>query len=201
MVSTPLVRSTPDLSRIGPVQITRFPFGSRRERCSAPSCRFRRWRLQTSGSSLCRAGPRSKPSERDVVSRGAELSADGHYVLRLDYPGVGHSSGAPQIFDLESPPIWAMEAACRFLVEETPVERVILAGSCFGARVALRAARGLDRVVSVAMVAGPVYARRPSLARRLGSIPRRVLGLGRWIERPTTRLNSGGRATSLRSAG
>jgi pimeloyl-ACP methyl ester carboxylesterase len=105
-----------------------------------------------------------------------ELSSRGVFVLRLDYPGVGHSSGAPQIFDLESPPAWAMEAASRFLLEETPVERVILAGSCFGARIALNAARGLERVVSVAMVAGPVFARRPSLARRVGSIPRRILG-------------------------
>jgi pimeloyl-ACP methyl ester carboxylesterase len=145
---------------------------------------------------------RDRSHRNGMWARAArELSARGVYVLRLDYPGVGHSSGDPQIFDLESPPAWAMEAACRFLVEETPVERVILAGSCFGARMALKAARGLDRVVSVAMVAGPVYARRPSLARRLGSIPRRVLGLqrsDRAADNPAQQRREGNLATERR---
>jgi pimeloyl-ACP methyl ester carboxylesterase len=127
---------------------------------------------------------RDRSHRNGMWARAAqELAARGLYVVRLDYPGVGHSSGDPQIFDLESPPAWAMEAAVRFLVQETPVERVVLAGSCFGARIALKAARGLEPVVSVAMVAGPVYARRPSLARRWGSIPRRLLG-GRRDDRP-----------------
>jgi pimeloyl-ACP methyl ester carboxylesterase len=60
-----------------------------------------------------------------------------------------------------------MEAAARFLLEETPVERVILAGSCFGARIALSAAAGMDRVASVAMVAPPIFVRGPSRARKL----------------------------------
>jgi pimeloyl-ACP methyl ester carboxylesterase len=145
---------------------------------------------------------RDRSHRNGMWARAArELAARGLYVLRLDYPGVGHSSGDPQIFDLESPPAWAMEAACRFLVEETPVERVILAGSCFGARMALKAARGLDRVVSVAMVAGPVYARRPSLARRLGSIPRRVLGLqrsDRAADNPAQQRREGNLATERR---
>lgn len=104
------------------------------------------------------------------------IAARGMYALRLDYPGVGHSSGPPQIFDLESPPVWAMEAACRFLVEQTPVRRFLLAGSCFGARVALQAARGIENVASVAMVASPVFMRRPTLGRRLRQIPNRVFG-------------------------
>jgi pimeloyl-ACP methyl ester carboxylesterase len=101
------------------------------------------------------------------VRAGRELADRGAYVLRLDYPGVGHSSGDPHIFDLESPPAWPMEAAARFLLEETPVERVILAGSCFGARIALSAAAGMDRVASVAMVAPPIFVRGPSRARKL----------------------------------
>jgi pimeloyl-ACP methyl ester carboxylesterase len=94
-----------------------------------------------------------------------------------------------------------MEAAGRFLVQETPVERVILAGSCFGARIALKAARGLESVVSVAMVAGPVYARRPSLARRIGSVPRRVLGLQRPdapADNPAQQRREGNLATERR---
>jgi pimeloyl-ACP methyl ester carboxylesterase len=108
--------------------------------------------------------------------RAAHALADrGAYVLRLDYPGVGHSSGDPHIFDLESPPAWPMEAASRFLLDETPVERLVLAGSCFGARIALSAAAGLDRVVSVAMVAPPIFVRGPSRARRLMWTAGRVL--------------------------
>jgi pimeloyl-ACP methyl ester carboxylesterase len=101
------------------------------------------------------------------VRAARELAGRGTYVLRLDYPGVGHSSGDPHIFDLESPPAWPMEAASRFLLEETPVERLILAGSCFGARIALSAAAASDRVASVAMVAPPIFVRGPSRARRL----------------------------------
>jgi pimeloyl-ACP methyl ester carboxylesterase len=110
------------------------------------------------------------------VRAARELAARGSYVLRLDYPGVGHSSGEPHIFDLESPPAWPMEAAGRFLVDETPVERLILAGSCFGARIALSAAAEMDRVVSVAMVAPPVFVRGPSRARRLVWSAERMLG-------------------------
>jgi pimeloyl-ACP methyl ester carboxylesterase len=98
------------------------------------------------------------------------------YVLRLDYPGVGHSSGDPHIFDLEPPPAWPMEAACRFLLDETPVRRLILAGSCFGARIALSVAAEMDRVVSVAMVAPPILFRGPSRARRWLWSAGRVLG-------------------------
>jgi pimeloyl-ACP methyl ester carboxylesterase len=101
------------------------------------------------------------------VRAARELARRGTYVLRLDYPGVGHSSGDPHIFDLESPPAWPMEAASRFLLEETPVQRLILAGSCFGARIALSAAAGMDGVASVAMVAPPIFVRGPSRARKL----------------------------------
>ncbi len=113
------------------------------------------------------------------VRAARELAGRGMYVLRLDYPGVGHSSGDPQIFDLESPPEWAVEAASRFLVEETPVKHVILAGTCFGARVVLGAAQRIPEVLSVAVVAAPVYARRPSLRRRIQEIPRKLLGMDR----------------------
>ena len=62
------------------------------------------------------------------VRAARELATRGAFVLRLDYPGVGHSSGDSHIFDLESPPAWPMEAAARFLVEETPVEEAHLGG-------------------------------------------------------------------------
>ena len=110
------------------------------------------------------------------VRAAHELADQGMYVMRIDYPGVGHSSGPPQIFDLESPPAWAVEAGARFLREHTPVRRIILAGSCFGARVALSAAHRVDDLVSVALVAAPVYSRRPSLASRVRSIPLKLLG-------------------------
>jgi pimeloyl-ACP methyl ester carboxylesterase len=121
---------------------------------------------------------RDRCHRNGMFARAArELAGRGMYVLRLDYPGVGHSSGDPQIFDLESPPAWAVEEAARFLVKETPVERVILAGTCFGARVVLGAAQRIPDVASVAVIAAPVYTRRPSLRRRLQSIPLRLLGM------------------------
>ena len=110
-------------------------------------------------------------------SRAAhELSARGLYVLRLDYPGVGHSSGDPRssISSPRPPGPWRRHA-------DSWSRRHRSSGSSSPARASVHGwpsgCSSLDRVVSVAMVAGPVYARRPSLARRLVSLPRRVLGL------------------------
>src|SRR5687767_12729787 len=46
------------------------------------------------------------------------LASNGYFVLRLDYPGVGNSSGPPRVLGLDEPPIWAIEDACRFFAEQ-----------------------------------------------------------------------------------
>lgn len=107
------------------------------------------------------------------VRMSRELARSGLYALRLDYPGVGISTGPPQIFSLERPPIWAIQDACRFLVENTPVRRVLLVGTCFGGRLQLQAAPTIAEAVGLAVVSSPVLARTPSFGRRaLGRLTR-----------------------------
>jgi pimeloyl-ACP methyl ester carboxylesterase len=108
------------------------------------------------------------------VRAAHRLAEHGLYTLRLDYPGVGNSTGAPRVFPLEDSPAWAVADACRFLVEHTPVRRIILAGTCYGARLMLDAAPHVPEAEAVGFVSGPVYSRAPSWKRQAR---RRVLGL------------------------
>lgn len=120
------------------------------------------------------------------VSTAHALAREGMYAVRLDYPGVGHSTGEPAVFSLEDPPTWAVEDACSFLMRNTPVTAVLLAGSCFGGRLVLQAAPAVPGVVAVAAAAIPVSTRKPSWQRRLR---RAVLGRrGRPADDPASRM-------------
>lgn len=129
------------------------------------------------------------------VRIAAALAERGMYVLRLDYPGVGNSSGPRQIFDLERPPSWAIEDACRFLIETTPVRRLLLVGSCFGGRVVLDAAPRIPEVAAVAVSAAPAYTRTSSLQ---GAVKRR---LRRLFRRPEPVLYRGAAGQQRREGG
>jgi pimeloyl-ACP methyl ester carboxylesterase len=98
------------------------------------------------------------------------------YVLRLDYPGVGNSSGPPQIFDIEAVPLWPVQDAARFLLDHTPVEHLVLAGSCFGARMMLEAAPTIAEAFAVGMVSPPVASRKQSLRGRIKRGVTRLMG-------------------------
>jgi pimeloyl-ACP methyl ester carboxylesterase len=104
------------------------------------------------------------------------LAARGMYALRLDYPGVGNSSGAPTVFDLEQPPGWAVEDACDLLLRETTVQRIALVGTCFGGRVVLEAASRIPAVRAVAVVSAPTHARTRTRRLRLRIKLARALG-------------------------
>jgi dienelactone hydrolase len=90
------------------------------------------------------------------VKTAGALAEHGMYALRLDYPGVGNSTGSPQIYGMKDMPSWAVVDACRFLLEHTPVRSVFLVGTCYGARVVLDAAPRIPAVTDVALVAAPV---------------------------------------------
>jgi pimeloyl-ACP methyl ester carboxylesterase len=125
------------------------------------------------------------------------LGSDGFYAVRLDYPGVGNSTGPPQVFDLERPPVWAIRDVCRFLLEETPVRRILLVGSCFGGRVALQAAPGIHEVEGVAVVAAPAFARAPTVRSRVRRLIKRVVGRVNVIPESS----AGNRAQQAREVG
>jgi alpha/beta superfamily hydrolase len=111
------------------------------------------------------------------VKTARMIAADGSYVLRLDYPGVGNSTGEPQLFGVDDAPSGAVANACRFLLEHTPVRHLLLAGTCYGGRVVLEAAREVPEVTDVALVAAPV-SRPLSPEGRLRLKAARILGRG-----------------------
>jgi len=119
------------------------------------------------------------------VQAAAALSTRGMYALRLDYPGVGNSSGPPEVFDLEQPPGWAVRDASDFLLRETPVERILLVGTCFGGRVVLRAASEIPEVQAIAVVAAPTHARTRSRRLRLQLKLARLLGRQGPVNNPS----------------
>jgi pimeloyl-ACP methyl ester carboxylesterase len=81
-----------------------------------------------------------------------ELAALGYAGFRLDYHGVGDSTGSVDEFRLDRPFVADVRGAVESL-RRAGVERVILAGSCFGARTALSAAAELDNVDGVILIA------------------------------------------------
>jgi pimeloyl-ACP methyl ester carboxylesterase len=81
-----------------------------------------------------------------------ELAGLGYAGLRFDYHGAGESTGAVEQFRLDRPFVRDVTAAVRCL-QAHGVERVILAGSCFGARNALCTAAELDNVDAVVLIA------------------------------------------------
>jgi pimeloyl-ACP methyl ester carboxylesterase len=111
------------------------------------------------------------------VKTAEMIAAEGSYVLRLDYPGVGNSTGEPQLFGVDDAPSGAVADACRFLLEHTPVRHLLLAGTCYGGRVVLEAALQVPEVTNVALVAAPV-SRPLSAEGRLRLKAARVLHLG-----------------------
>jgi alpha/beta superfamily hydrolase len=111
------------------------------------------------------------------VKTAGAIAADGSYVLRLDYPGVGNSTGEPQLFGVDDAPSGAVANACRFLLEHTPVRHLLLAGTCYGGRVVLETALQVPEVTDVALVAAPV-SRPLSPEGRLRLKAARLLGLG-----------------------
>jgi pimeloyl-ACP methyl ester carboxylesterase len=111
------------------------------------------------------------------VRTAHQLAEQGLYALRLDYPGVGNSSGPPKVFPLERSPAWAVEDACRFLLEQTPIRRILLVGTCYGSRLLLDAAPLIAEVEAVMFISGPIYTRTPSWKKRLRVAALRVIGL------------------------
>ncbi len=119
-----------------------------------------------------------------------ELAALGYAGFRLDYHGVGDSTGSVDEFRLDRPFIDDVRGAVECL-RRAGVERVILAGSCFGARTAVAAAAeldGVDAVIPVAMALRDYalgenkslnYARKKSFARyvRVALRPSTLRGL------------------------
>lgn len=100
-----------------------------------------------------------------LVRLARRAAESGFHALRFDYVGSGDSSGIAVDHRLHEPPVEEVEAVCRWLGERG-LERVILVGSCSGARIALSAAPQIDHAVALGLISPPVmdYTKEEALA-------------------------------------
>jgi pimeloyl-ACP methyl ester carboxylesterase len=109
------------------------------------------------------------------VDMARELAADGYDVIRFDYRGVGESGGMTKLYRLDSPFVDDVAAAAGAL-RAAGCERLVLVGTCFGARAALAAAR-IEGVAAVALFSTPIFDREMErlATRSVGTLARRKL--------------------------
>jgi alpha/beta superfamily hydrolase len=106
------------------------------------------------------------------VRLARELATEGYHALRLDYHGVGESTGNAATYLLDAPFVEDALGGCSW-VEDQGVSRMVLLGTCFGARTALAAAERLDDVAGVAVF--PVPVRDFAMGEKVSSLPTSVL--------------------------
>jgi pimeloyl-ACP methyl ester carboxylesterase len=97
----------------------------------------------------------SSHRNRMFVHLARELAGLGHHVLRVDYHGIGESTGRVGGFALDDPFTTDLMAAIAW-VEAQGLTRHVLVGSCFGARTILAAAPAVGDLRAVALVSPPV---------------------------------------------
>ena len=117
------------------------------------------------------------------------LAARGFVAIRMDYRGVGDSSG-PYGFAMDRPPLDEARAVAELVLGSLGLDRLGVVGNCVGARVALGLATRLDQCASVAsvlpMALGPVLrgqGRTPATRAALAFAKRysAVRRVGRWF--------------------
>ncbi len=86
---------------------------------------------------------------RLFVRLARRLAAAGHHALRIDYRGVGESTGVIGGYALDDPNPLDVRAALDHLTA-TGVRRLVAVGSCYGARAAMHV--GADEPALAAMV-------------------------------------------------
>ncbi len=103
---------------------------------------------------------------RVFVRLARELAGLGHQVLRIDFRGVGESTGTISSYDLADPNVEDVRGAMDVL-QAASVSGVIVVGSCFGA------GRGWPRPRTIRCCRRWCCSRRPSARRRTSRSTRR----------------------------
>jgi pimeloyl-ACP methyl ester carboxylesterase len=98
------------------------------------------------------AGP---GKDRLYVRLARQFADAGFAALRIDYVGTGESSGGLWWPDAAHPDTVDVEAAAR-LLRNRGYERLVVVGSCYGARAALASADRLPGLAAVALLAPPI---------------------------------------------
>jgi pimeloyl-ACP methyl ester carboxylesterase len=89
------------------------------------------------------------------VRLARELALRGYRALRIDFHGMGESSGFVERLDLHDLFDEDVLAAARWL-EEQGDHRPVLVGTCFGARSALLAGSAMDEIEGLVLISPPV---------------------------------------------
>lgn len=92
---------------------------------------------------------------RTFLRLAERLAAAGYHVLRFDYHGIGESTGLAGGFGRDDPFATDAVAAARWM-EEEGIDRIILVGKCFGARLAWAAAGDVRRLAGVVAIDSPM---------------------------------------------
>ncbi|CAN5715323.1 hypothetical protein BH18ACT15_BH18ACT15_03960 [soil metagenome] len=98
---------------------------------------------------------------RVSVRLARRLAAQGYHALRLDYRGIGESTGEDAGYSLKRLAVEDLRAAVQWL-EGVSVADVVLVGSCFGARTCLAFAGEIVELRGIALISIPVIDTRPA---------------------------------------
>ena len=112
---------------------------------------------------------------RFAVAMARRLAEQGYHAMRIDYHGLGESSGSLRSYRLDQPLVRDMEGAVRWF-RSRAVDRFVLVGSCIGGRTALATATRTDGVEAVVMITTPLV----DLRMGEGSPARKVVGGSLW---------------------
>ena len=96
----------------------------------------------------------STSRNRSYVRLARHIAAQGFPSLRVDYHGVGESTGRVDYFDLNQPHTEDAAAVFEFLGSRDH-HRLMLLGSCFGGMTAIASAAKLDDLAGVALLGVP----------------------------------------------
>ena len=116
-----------------------------------------------------------------TVRLARALAAAGYHSLRIDVHGVGESTGEVEVYRLDNPLLPDFNASVDW-VRQQGINRFILVGSCFGGRMCLAGAAGIDALEAVALFSVPVIDwERGSRDHRKGA----DLSTSRFVKRAT----------------
>jgi pimeloyl-ACP methyl ester carboxylesterase len=94
-----------------------------------------------------------------VWTRAAEeLAARGLASVRMDYRGIGDSTGTLPVWRIAEPPLDQVACVVRFAMKATGVSRLAVAGNCMGSRVALAFAAQTPACIGAVLIRTPILA-------------------------------------------
>lgn len=112
---------------------------------------------------------------RLAVSQARRLAADGYHAMRIDYHGLGESSGSLRGYRLDDPFAEDMLGAVEWF-RSRGIRRFVLIGSCIGGRTALETASRIEGVEAVVMITTPLI----DLKQGEGTPARRMVDTSVW---------------------